>query len=372
MSNPLYAFPASCEQTLRALARYPARTAFSWPGGSITYQGTTDMIGRMQAVFMQLGFAARHPRRLSHRQPRRHLVRRRRRAIVAAGDHLAASAGLARRPAVSAGRFRSADAGGRRRHVPRSRRRTRRQGDRPENRLHARPGRLRRRSAAGDRERQAAPPRACFAGPDDIATLNYTGGTTGKSKGALRHHREQSGFANAILADFEIPDTPQLSDGGADQPCRRDESAADADARRHRAHAEGFRSRGGIQDDRARAHQFHAVRADDDLRHARSSLTGQDRPLLARTAAVWRLGDVAEPAGRGHRADRTGVLAALRPDRMLSGVGAAQGRPRSQNAGAVFVLRIPDRRLPGRRFWTTTTAKSRPARPAKSACARRM
>ena len=56
MSNPLYAFPTSCEQTLRALARYPARTAFSWPGGSITYQGTTDMIGRMQAVFMQFGF----------------------------------------------------------------------------------------------------------------------------------------------------------------------------------------------------------------------------------------------------------------------------------------------------------------------------
>lgn len=56
MSNPLYAYPATCEQTLRALARYPARTAFSWPGGSMTYQGATDMIGRIQAVFMQLGF----------------------------------------------------------------------------------------------------------------------------------------------------------------------------------------------------------------------------------------------------------------------------------------------------------------------------
>ena len=57
MSNPLYAFPAACEQTLRALARYPERTAFSWPGGSITYRGATDMIGRIQSVFMQLGFA---------------------------------------------------------------------------------------------------------------------------------------------------------------------------------------------------------------------------------------------------------------------------------------------------------------------------
>ena len=47
MSNPLYAFPAACEQTIRALARDPERTAFSWPGGSITYRGATDMIGNV-------------------------------------------------------------------------------------------------------------------------------------------------------------------------------------------------------------------------------------------------------------------------------------------------------------------------------------
>src|SRR3974390_111277 len=55
VSNPLYAFLPACEQTLRALARYPSRTAFSWPGGSLTYQGATDLIGRMQATFMRLG-----------------------------------------------------------------------------------------------------------------------------------------------------------------------------------------------------------------------------------------------------------------------------------------------------------------------------
>src|ERR1700688_5193483 len=55
MSDPLYAFPTVCAQTLRALARYPSRTAFSWPGGSLSYQGATEMIGRMQKVFMQLG-----------------------------------------------------------------------------------------------------------------------------------------------------------------------------------------------------------------------------------------------------------------------------------------------------------------------------
>jgi fatty-acyl-CoA synthase len=36
--------------------------------------------------------------------------------------------------------------------------------------------------------------------------VNYTGGTTGKSKGALRYHHNMAGFANAILADFEIPE----------------------------------------------------------------------------------------------------------------------------------------------------------------------
>src|SRR5215470_16761004 len=53
--NPLYACPPSCEQTLRALARYPSRTAFAWPGGTLTYQGATDLIGRMQNVFVGLG-----------------------------------------------------------------------------------------------------------------------------------------------------------------------------------------------------------------------------------------------------------------------------------------------------------------------------
>src|SRR5207253_4088977 len=57
MSNPLYASPVVGEQTLQALARYPSRTAFSWPGGSMTYRAATDLIGRMQGVFAQLGFA---------------------------------------------------------------------------------------------------------------------------------------------------------------------------------------------------------------------------------------------------------------------------------------------------------------------------
>jgi fatty-acyl-CoA synthase len=48
-----------------------------------------------------------------------------------------------------------------------------------------------------------------LARPSDVASLYYTGGTTGKSKGVLRHHSELVVFASAILADFEIPAEPR-------------------------------------------------------------------------------------------------------------------------------------------------------------------
>jgi fatty-acyl-CoA synthase len=85
----------------------------------------------------------------------------------------------------------------------------------------------------------SATPR-CFAGPDDIATLNYTGGTTGKSKGALRYHREYGGFASAVLADFEIPDPPRFLAVAPISHVAGTKVLPTLIPRRHRAHAEGF------------------------------------------------------------------------------------------------------------------------------------
>jgi fatty-acyl-CoA synthase len=207
MGDPLYTFPTVCEQTLRALARYPSRTAFSWPGGSITYQGATDLIGRIQSVFVRLGL-----------QPGTRV------AFLTANRADTWCAGVAAQLSrlaitwlhplgslddqlfqiedseaqmlvVDAATFR--DRGGE---------------------LAAKASGLKAvftLGAAGygadllqaiEGAGSATP--KCLAGPNDIATLNYTGGTTGKSKGALRYHREYGGFANAILADFEIPETP--------------------------------------------------------------------------------------------------------------------------------------------------------------------
>src|SRR4029079_8637579 len=51
MTAGLYDLPTLGAQVLRALARYPDRTAFSWPSGSLSYRGAVELIGRFQAVF---------------------------------------------------------------------------------------------------------------------------------------------------------------------------------------------------------------------------------------------------------------------------------------------------------------------------------
>ncbi|MGY3618764.1 AMP-binding protein [Bradyrhizobium sp. USDA 10063] len=208
MSHPLYAFPPVCEQTLRALARYPSRTAFSWPGGSITYQGATDLIGRFQNVFMRLGFAPGT-----------------RVALLTANRADTCCAGVAAQLARLAitwlhplgslddQLFQIEDSDAEMLVIDAATFRDR-GGD-----LAAKAAGIKTVFTLGPADygidllqaiEQAGHATArCLAEPDDIATLNYTGGTTGKSKGALRYHREYGGFAGAILADFEIPETPR-------------------------------------------------------------------------------------------------------------------------------------------------------------------
>ena len=209
MSDPLYAFPTVCAQTLRALARYPSRTAFSWPGGSISYAGATELIGRMQKVFMQLNLApgARVAFLTANRADTWC-------AGVAAQLSRLAITWLHPLGSLEDQLFQLEDSDAEMLVVDGVT-------------FRDRGGELASRAAAGLKhvftlgpadygadllaaveDAGTARPR-CFAGVDDIATLNYTGGTTGKSKGALRTHREYGGFASATLADFEIPDQPR-------------------------------------------------------------------------------------------------------------------------------------------------------------------
>ncbi|MCS3453117.1 MULTISPECIES: AMP-binding protein [Bradyrhizobium] len=208
MSNPLYAFPAVCEQTLRALARYPSRTAFAWPGGSLSYQGATDLIGRMQSVFMRLGFAP---------GTRVALLTANRAdswcAGVAAQLSRLAITWLHPLGSLDDQLFQIEDSEAQMLIVDGITFRdrggelaTKAQGLKTVFTLGPADYGADLLQVAEDAGSASA---KSFAREDDISTLNYTGGTTGKSKGALRYHREYGGFAAAILADFEIPETPR-------------------------------------------------------------------------------------------------------------------------------------------------------------------
>ncbi len=205
MPDPLHASTPACAQTLRALSRYPDRIAFAWPGGSLSYRGTTDLIGRIQGVFMRLGLqpGARVAFLTANRADTwcagvaaqlcrlcitwLHPLGSREDQLFQLEDSEAEML------VVDAAAFR--DRGGE---------------------LATAAGRLKAIFTMGPAdygidllraiENEGHASALNFAGPDDLATLNYTGGTTGKSKGALRYHRENAGAAGAILADFEIPD----------------------------------------------------------------------------------------------------------------------------------------------------------------------
>ena len=207
MSDPLHALPVVGEQTLRALARYPSRTAFSWPGGTMTYRAASDLIGRMQGVFAKLGFAP--GTRVAF------LTANRADSWCAgAAAQLSRLATTFLHPLGSLDDqlFQLEDSDAEILIVDGTAFRDR-GGD-----LAARAKGLKMVFTLGPAgygadllqavEAAGSATARCFAAPDDLSTLSYTGGTTGKSKGALRYHHQLSGFATAILADFEIPDTP--------------------------------------------------------------------------------------------------------------------------------------------------------------------
>jgi fatty-acyl-CoA synthase len=208
MGTSLYAVPTVGSQTLRSLLRHPSRTAFAWDGGSIADGATAELIGRMQKVFvcgglgrghcvalltanraeaLCAGVAAQlcaasitwlHPLGLLEDQLDQIEDSEATTLVVDAGTFLARGGDLASRAAgpttvLTLGR--------------------------------AEYGRDLLSAAA---ETGSATP-VDLARPDDVATLNYTGGTTGKSKGAMRHHSEYAVIAAAILADFEIPVDPR-------------------------------------------------------------------------------------------------------------------------------------------------------------------
>jgi fatty-acyl-CoA synthase len=200
--------PTSSALVLRALRHWPDRTAFSWPGGSLSYAALLAMIGRMQAVF------ARQP---SAKPLRMALLSANRAEAWAAEAAMQALGGaitwLHPMAALPDQVEQLADAGVDTLVVDAAA-------------FHDRGGELA-AQAAGLRTIWTLGPASFgvdllaaaegageasardLARPDDVATLNYTGGTTGKSKAAVRRQRAHTAMCRAILCDFELPRSPR-------------------------------------------------------------------------------------------------------------------------------------------------------------------
>jgi fatty-acyl-CoA synthase len=204
----LHDLPTIGAQTLQALGRYPDRTAFAWPGGKLSYRGATELIGCMQRVFTGLNLApgTRVACLTANRADSWC-------AGVAASLSRLTTTWLHPLGSLDDQLFQIEDSEARVLVIDAAS-------------FHDRGGELAARASglasvftlgrAGygvdllvEAERVGTATAKCFANPGDDAVLAYTGGTTGKSKGALRQHRHYSSFAGSILADFEFPDTPR-------------------------------------------------------------------------------------------------------------------------------------------------------------------
>jgi fatty-acyl-CoA synthase len=207
MFDPTFQGPTTSSLVLRALRRYPHRIAFSWDGGTLTYAAVEDLIGRLQAVF-----AAEHGAlRAALLSTNRADVWCAEAAVQALGGSVTWLHPLASLPdhlsqvedseasvlIVDPTAFK--DRGGE---------------------LAARLPQLETAWTLGPadfgRDLLAAARDAGSFGardlsePGDIATLNYTGGTTGRSKAAVRRQAANAAMTRAILADFEIPLCPRF------------------------------------------------------------------------------------------------------------------------------------------------------------------
>lgn len=202
-----YNNPTVVALTLRAFRHSPERTAFVWDGGRLTYAGAAKLIGGMQAMMLAAGL----------RQGMRIVLLSGNRAEAWCAGVAAQGLGLSiswLHPMGSLGdhldQVKDSEANGLVVDVPAYRDRG---GE-----LAAQSGLkvvLTLGAAEYGADLLAGAAQAGEVDPQDLsdcdgpAILNYTGGTTGKSKGVLRRHRSPAQMTLSILGDYELPSEPR-------------------------------------------------------------------------------------------------------------------------------------------------------------------
>ena len=204
--NPTQSGPGVCALLQRALARHPERIAFRWDGGALSYRATAELIGRMQAVFAAGGLAkGTRIAVLAGNQVEAWCATQ---AALCSGmvttalhqlgsldDHLFQLQDFGAEVLVTdAGYFGARAAELAARH--------------PMKQVYTLADADFGRSLAREVERIGSASLRDLSSAGDLAIVNYTGGTTGRSKGAMR---SQAGWAAMVvdkLASFDFPDTP--------------------------------------------------------------------------------------------------------------------------------------------------------------------
>ena len=191
----------------RALARHPDRTAFVWDGGSLSYRATAELIGRMQAVFAAAGFGPGS------------------RVALLAGNQVAAwCAGMAAQASgmvttwlhqlgsLDDHLFQLRDFGAEM-LVFDAHGFEQRAADLAQQHAGCRQVYTLAPSGIG-RDLVAAAHQIGHHSLRDLshahalATVNYTGGTTGRSKGAMRSQAGYAAMITSIVTDFGLPERP--------------------------------------------------------------------------------------------------------------------------------------------------------------------
>ena len=201
--------PTGTSMILRALARFPDRRAFVWDDGSLTYRATFDLIGRLQAAMVAAGLAkGQTVAFLSANSAETWCAGVAASALGLVTTWLHPLGALADHLDVIEDAGASALIVDPRTHAQRGGELTAKAADRLAVVLTM--GRAdfgRDMMGAAERIGTAVP--VDLTHPDDYATINYTGGTTGKSKGAIRRHRSTAAMTVAVAADFEFPAVPR-------------------------------------------------------------------------------------------------------------------------------------------------------------------
>lgn len=191
---------------LRALARHPGRCAFAWDGGRLSYAATADLIGRLQAVLA------------GHGVQRGRCV-----AVLAANKASAWCAGVAAQ-LLGASTTQLHPRGSLADHQAQL------QDSQAEvlvldplgfgarsAELAAQGGRTLLTLSPADygidlmaaAQAVGSATARDLARADDVCALSFTGGTTGRAKAAVRLQRDAVSGCMAILADFDLPESPQ-------------------------------------------------------------------------------------------------------------------------------------------------------------------